>query len=86
MDVSNSLIPKATEFIDPESHKRFLAGRAETFHDAYLLSYKARRQSFADLAKNTGASYHVAPTDKKPSSVILALATMIGQASGYRRG
>lgn len=74
------------EFVDPESHQRFLAGRAESFHDAYLLSYKARRQSLADLAKNTGASYHVAPTDKKPSSVILALATMIGQASGYRRG
>lgn len=74
------------DFIDPETRQHYLAGRAEEFHDAYFHLYSARRQSLAEHAKNLGASYHVAPTDKKLSSVILALATMIGTASGYRRG
>ncbi|AQT47764.1 DUF58 domain-containing protein [Bartonella choladocola] len=74
------------EFIDPESRQYYLAGRAETFQDAYLRLYKARRQSLADFANKSGASYHIAATDKKMSTVILELANLIGQAQGYRRG
>ncbi|WP_297327225.1 DUF58 domain-containing protein [uncultured Bartonella sp.] len=74
------------DFIDPETQHHYLAGRAEAFRDAYARLYSARRQSLAEYAKNIGASYYVAPTDKNLSSVILALATMIGSASGYRRG
>ena len=74
------------EFFDPETRQHYLAGRSETFHDAYLRLYQARRQSLTDFAKISGSSYHIAPTDKKMSTVILALASMVGQASGYRRG
>lgn len=74
------------EFIDPETNEKFLAGRAEDFHDAYQRLYHARRQSLADFAKNHGFTYHVASTDAPVSEIILALANIIGTASGYRRG
>lgn len=73
------------EFIDPETSEKYLAGRAEEFHDAYRNLYYARRQSFADFAKNCGFTYHVASTDAPMTDVILALANVIGTASGYRR-
>lgn len=74
------------EFIDPETEQKFLAGRAQKLHDAYSRIYHARRQTLADFANNRGFTYHISPTDRPVSEVILALANIIGAASGYRRG
>lgn len=73
-----------TEFIDPESGQKFLAGRAQQYHDAYRKIYYARRTDLVDFARRHGWSYHISATDQPITAPLLALANVMGSTVGYR--
>ena len=74
-----------TEFIDPETGTKLLAGKAESYADTYHKLYHARRATLADFARKHGWSYQICSTDRPLTDVILGLANMMRSTADYRR-
>jgi uncharacterized protein (DUF58 family) len=60
-----------TEFRDPESGQKLIAGRAETFSADYRNAYLARRAELASWCKRLGWSYTVNHTDRLASEALV---------------
>ena len=68
-----------TEFRDPETGAKLVAGRAETIADAYRHAWAARRSALSAEIRRTGWSYTAHGTDRPASG---ALAALYGHLSG----
>jgi uncharacterized protein (DUF58 family) len=73
-----------TEFRDPESGERMIAGRAETFASDYRNLYLARRETLRQRAGQLDWSYVVNRTDRLASEALVAVHTRMTAATGYR--
>ncbi len=77
-----------TEFVDPETGDKLIAGRAETIAQDYRLLYAARRAELSAWAKRLGWSYTVNHTDRLASESLVrvhgAMTVDIGNAAGGR--
>jgi uncharacterized protein (DUF58 family) len=75
-----------TEFVDPETGEKLIAGRAETVAQDYRLLYAARRAELSAWAKRLGWSYTVNHTDRLASESLVrvhgAMTVDIGNAGG----
>jgi len=69
-----------TEFADPETGARLVAGRAEQWRDAYRNLHAARRAHLNGLCASFGWSYTVSHTDALASEALLGVyAHLTGQ-------
>ena len=68
-----------TEFIDPESGEKFLAGRAEQMGDDYRRIFQARKQAIADHTRRLGWSHIIHHTDQPASTPLVSLHMHLGQ-------
>lgn len=59
-----------TEFRDPETGEKLVAGRAETYADSYRSLYLARRAELADFCKRLGWSFTTHRTDRPTAHVL----------------
>lgn len=66
-----------TEFRDPESGVRLVAGRAETWAEPYRLRLAAHRDALKDLARRAGWSFILHHTDRPASEALIALTGVI---------
>ncbi len=66
------------EFVEPESGRRFLAGRAEGFRTAYLERLAAHRAVLEAEARRRGHPLMVHRTDRSPSEALLGLIGRLG--------
>ncbi len=73
-----------TEFRDPETGERLIAGRAETFAAEYRNHYLARRETLRDRAAQLGWTYAVNHTDRLASEALVAVHTRMTASTGYR--
>lgn len=75
-----------TEFVDPETGEKLIAGRAETVAADYRVLYAARREELSAWAKRLGWSYTVNHTDRLASESLVrvhgAMTVDIGNAGG----
>lgn len=62
-----------TEFLDPQSPRKFLAGKAENFRAAYLEKLEKHRAGLRDIAHAVGWSFCLHHTDTSPHLVVLNL-------------
>ena len=62
-----------TEFTDPETGEKLIAGRAEVLSEDYRRLYVARRETLAAWAKRLGWSYTVNHTDHLASEALVRL-------------
>lgn len=69
-----------TEFRDPESGLRLVAGRAEAWAEAYRRRLLAHREALKDLARRTGWSFVLHHTDRPASEALIALTGVISGA------
>lgn len=60
-----------TEFRDPETGEKLIAGRAELFADEYRRRYLARREALSSWSKKLGWSYTVNHTDQLASEALI---------------
>jgi uncharacterized protein (DUF58 family) len=77
-----------TEFSDPETGEKLIAGRAETFSADYLNVYQARRAELAAWCKRLGWSYTVNHTDRLASEALVSVHFAMsadGSGSEWRR-
>lgn len=68
-----------TEFVDPETGRRFVAGRAEDFRSVYGERLAAHRETLRALAHGGAASFLQHHTDRPPTEPLLALVHRLGQ-------
>tara|TARA_Y100000780_G_scaffold135894_1_gene122394 strand:+ start:694 stop:1101 length:408 start_codon:yes stop_codon:yes gene_type:complete len=68
-----------TEFRDPETGQKLVAGRAETIADDYRRAWHARRAAMSESIRRKGWSFLAHGTDRLASE---ALATLHGHLSG----
>lgn len=68
-----------TEFVDPETGGRYLAGRAESVKADYTAMLARHRDDLRDLARHVGHGLLVHHTDRPASEPLLALMTRMGQ-------
>lgn len=73
-----------TEFRDPESGERMIAGRAETFANDYRNLYRARREALRQRAAQLDWSFVVNRTDRLASEALVAIHTRMTASTGYR--
>lgn len=70
-----------TEFQDPESGLRLVAGRAESWAEAYRRRLAAHREGLATLARRAGWSFQIHHTDRPSSEALIRLrAVLTGEA------
>lgn len=62
-----------TEFRDPETGARIVAGRAESWADAYRTALAAHRETLSNLCRRVGWSLVVHHTDRPASEVMIAI-------------
>jgi uncharacterized protein (DUF58 family) len=62
-----------TEFRDPETNARLVAGRAETIRDDYRHAYLARREALSQSLRRFGWSFTTHRTDRPVSEALIAL-------------
>ncbi len=67
-----------TQFLDPESGERFIAGRAERLGERYRDVFEARKQTFAAHMNRLGWSYIVHHTDQPASTALVSLHLRLG--------
>lgn len=67
-----------TEFRDPESGLRFVAGRAQDYRAAYAARLAAHRAAVAACARKLGWTFALHRTDRPASEPLLALHARIG--------
>jgi uncharacterized protein (DUF58 family) len=70
-----------TEFRDPESGLKFIAGRAQDYRAAYAERLAAHRDAIASRSKALGWTFVIHRTDRPASEPLLALHARIGAAS-----
>lgn len=75
-----------TEFRDPETAHRLIAGRAETVAAAYRDVYHARRQELASWCGRMGWSYTVNHTDRVASETLVRIHMMMTADAGPAAG
>jgi uncharacterized protein (DUF58 family) len=73
-----------TEFRDPESGERMVAGRAETFAADYRNLYRARREELRLHASRLDWTYVVNRTDRLASEALVAVHLRMTATHGYR--
>lgn len=66
-----------TEFVDPESGERLLAGRAENWRESYLGALADHRDSLRRLVRRPGWSLTVHHTDRPASEPLLTLHALL---------
>jgi uncharacterized protein (DUF58 family) len=77
-----------TEFSDPETGEKLIAGRAEMFSADYRNVYQARRAELAAWCKRLGWSYTVNHTDRLASEALVSVHFAMsadGAGSEWRR-
>src|SRR5262245_20242523 len=77
-----------TEFSDPETGEKLIAGRAETFSADYRHVYQARRAELTAWCKRLGWSYTVNHTDRLTSDALVSVHFAMsadGSGSEWRR-
>jgi uncharacterized protein (DUF58 family) len=62
-----------TEFLDPETGEKLIAGRAETLRDAYHNAYLARREELSRSLQRMGWTYTLHHTDRLASEALTTL-------------
>lgn len=75
-----------TEFSDPETGEKLVAGRAETLGDDYRRLYLARREELAAWCKRLGWSYAVNHTDRQASEALIRVHMAMAADSSYATG
>jgi uncharacterized protein (DUF58 family) len=74
-----------TEFLDPETGTRLLAGRAEAWAAAYREKLAGHRDALRTLARRVGWSFLVHHTDRPASEALIALrAVLVGSGADGR--
>ncbi len=68
-----------TQFIDPESGDKFIAGRAEQLGSDYRQIFTARKQAIAEHISRLGWSHIIHHTDQPASAALVALHMHLGQ-------
>ena len=87
-DPAEELFPFSgrTEFTDPETGEKLVAGRAETLRDAYTHAYHARREALGQSLRHLGWNFIQHRTDHLASEALVAvhmyLSGMPGRAGG----
>lgn len=71
-----------TEFRDPETGARIVAGRAETWAEAYRTALAAHRDALTNLCRRVGWSLVVHHTDRPASEVMIAIHARLAGAAG----
>ncbi len=74
-----------TEFRDPETGGRFIAGRAEALAADYRHLYRARREELSRWCARHGWTHVVSRTDRIASEALGAVARALGEPAGSRR-
>jgi len=74
-----------TEFRDPETGERLVAGRAETLAADYRDLYLARREALSRWCRRRGWSYTVSRTDRIASEALAALNLALSEPNGGAR-
>ncbi|WP_337268976.1 DUF58 domain-containing protein [Oryzifoliimicrobium ureilyticus] len=74
-DPAEELFPYSgrTEFTDPESGERIVAGRAENIRDDYRQAYLARRESLGQSLRHLGWTFTPHRTDHLASEALIAI-------------
>jgi uncharacterized protein (DUF58 family) len=72
-----------TEFRDPETGERLVAGRAETLQDEYRHHYQARRAELAAWCRRLGWSYTFNHTDHPASEALVKVHLAMGEPGSY---
>jgi len=67
-----------TQFLDPETGNRFIAGRAELLGEEYLKLFEARKQALSTQLNRFGWSHIVHHTDQPASTALVALHLRLG--------
>ena len=62
-----------TEFTDPETGEKLVAGRAETIREEYQRAYLARRENLGQSLRNLGWSFVFHRTDHLASEALVAV-------------
>jgi len=75
-----------TEFRDPETGERLVAGRAEALQDEYRHHYRARRAELAAWCRRLGWSYTVNHTDRPASEALVKVHLAMGEPGSYGAG
>lgn len=73
-----------TEFIDPESGERLVAGRPESLADDYRAAYLARRDVLRNAMNRLGWSFVTHRTDRPASEALVALHSRLSGNGGRR--
>lgn len=72
-----------TEFRDPETGERLIAGRAETLRSDYRNLYLARRETYRSRAARLGWTYVVNHTDSAASRALVTVHTHMTASTGF---
>lgn len=75
-----------TEFRDPETGDKLVAGRAETLADEYRELFLARRESLSRWCRRRGWSYTVTRTDRIASEALAAVHFALSEPVGSGGG
>lgn len=75
-----------TEFTDPETGEKLIAGRAETFSAEYRNVYQARRAELAGWCRRIGWSYTVNHTDRLASEALVKVHFAMTGEGAFTRG
>lgn len=75
-----------TEFRDPETGEKLVAGRAEQLGEDYKRVYAARRAELAAWCKRLGWSYTLNHTDRLASEALVKLHMALSDDGGARGG
>ena len=84
MDPAEETFPFAgrTEFRDPETGERIVAGRAETWSEAYRERLAVHREALRALAARLGWTFMLHHTDRSAAEPLLALHARLGAGGG----
>lgn len=72
-----------TEFVDPETNERFVAGNATRFRQEFGELVVERNKILSEMAKGFGWSYTKHHTDKLASQALLALHSHLGEQNHF---
>ncbi|MBN9033776.1 MAG: hypothetical protein BGO05_30215 [Rhizobiales bacterium 63-7] len=74
-DPAEELFPYSgrTEFIDPETGEKLVAGRAETLREEYQTVYRARRENLGQSLRHLGWNFVSHRTDRLASEALVAV-------------
>ena len=87
-DPAEELFPYSgrTEFTDPETGQKLVAGRAETLRDAYTQAYNARREALGQSLRHLGWNVITHRTDRLASEALVAVHMYLSGLPGRMGG